>query len=69
MIVIMARVQVCGDDGLVPPAQHPLGQLQPDLVCQLRRDLALGKALYQMVPLHAVRLVPAHSVCPHILIG
>ena len=66
MIMIMARCQARGNNSPIPPAQHLLDQPQPDLAHQLWHDLALSKALHQMVVLHAVRLAPAHNVCPHI---
>ena len=59
VVMAMGRVQVGGDDRLIPPAQKLLGQLHADFVGQLRGDLARLEALHQMKPLYPARLMPA----------
>ena len=67
VIVNMPGVQVSADDYLKPSAENLFRQLEANLMRQSRGDFSRGKALHQMIPLHAVLLVPHPLDAAHIL--
>ena len=56
MIVQMGPIQMCPDDHLVALAKQALGKRHADTVCLLRRYLAWGKGLDEVIPHHAAQL-------------
>ena len=66
MVVQAVCIEMRRNDGRILAVQKSFRQLQPDPVRQLRRQFPLGKALHQMIALHAVHLAPPFLVGPHI---
>ena len=62
----MPGVQVRTDDIFILPTQHAVCQFLCDLMRQFGGDLACGKTLHKVVPLHTARLVPLFLGLAHI---